>query len=87
MSQTEHKECFGTMFPDDLHLQVNKPNRGKVFTVSMEEITGGIVHPRTDRSIKADIEEWDDCQKCPEFDSCYKLCLAKVTLESAIAPQ
>jgi len=87
MSQTDHKECFGTMFPDDLHLEINAPNEGKVFTVWMKEITDGVVHPRTNRSIKADINEWDDCQKCPEFDSCYKLCLAKVTLESAVVTQ
>ena len=87
MNQAEHKECFGMMFPDDLHLDVNKPNNGKVFSVLIKEITDGVVHPRTNRSIKADIEEWDDCNKCPEFDSCYKLCLAKVTLESAIVMQ
>ena len=33
MNQAEHKECFGMMFPDDLHLDVNKPNNGKVFSV------------------------------------------------------
>ena len=87
MNQTQHKECFGTMFPDDLHLKVNEPNKGKVFTVWMKEFTGGVIRHRSDRSIKTDIEEWDDCQKCPEFDSCYKLCLAKVTLESAVVTQ
>lgn len=33
MGQTEHKVCFGTMFPDDLHLQDNEPNKRKVFAV------------------------------------------------------
>ena len=84
MSQTEHKECYGTMFPDDLHLRDNKPNKGKVFTVWVQ-LLGGMT--RGDHQIKADFEEWDDCQRCPEFDSCYKLCLAKVTLESAVATQ
>ena len=87
MNQTQHKECFGTMFPDDLHLKVNESNKGKVFTVWLKELVDGVVRIHSGRSIKADIEEWDDCQKCPEFDSCYKLCLAKVTLESAVAPQ
>lgn len=87
MSQIQHKECFGTMFPDDLHLRNNQPNKGKVFTVTMEKVSGGVVPTHTNRSIKADIEQWDDCHQCPEFESCYKLCLAKVTLESAIAPQ
>jgi len=84
MSRTEHRECFGTMFPDDLHLRNDVPNEGKVFTVRMD-LAGGMM--RSDRSIDIDIEQWDECQQCPEFDSCYKLCLAKVTLESAIATQ
>jgi hypothetical protein len=86
MSQKEHRDCFGKMFPDDLHLKDNEPNKGKVFTVFMG-FQGGMIPRRTDRSIEADIEQWDDCQQCPEFESCYKLCMAKVTLESAIAPQ
>lgn len=84
MSKMEHRDCFGTMFPDDLHLKSNQPNEGKVFTVWVELIGG---FNRGDRKIKADIEQWDDCQQCPEFDSCYKLCLAKTTLESVVATQ
>jgi len=86
MSQVEHKECFGKMFPDDLHLRTNVPNEGKVFTVRIESI-GGTMPVHSDRSIDVDIEQWDDCRQCPEFDSCYKLCLARVTLESAIVTQ
>lgn len=86
MTQTEHKKCFGTMFPDELHLKVNEPNKGKVFTVFMSS-KGGMANVRSDRSIEVNIEEWDDCNKCPELDSCYKLCLAKVALESAIVTQ
>ena len=84
MNDQQHKECFGTMFPDDLHLRNNVPNKGKVFT-SRVELVGGIMHG--DRSIAANIQEWDDCRACPEFESCYRLCLAKVTLEAAIATQ
>lgn len=86
MSDATHKECFGKMFPDDLHLKHNEPNKGKVFTVCLKT-AGGIVQVSADRSIEANVEEWDDCQQCPEFDSCYKLCLAKVALESAVINQ
>ena len=48
MSQTEHKECFGKMFPDDLHLQSNQPNKGKVFTVWVQ-LVGGMT--RGDRQV------------------------------------
>lgn len=84
MSNQEHKICFGKMFPDDLHLRNNQANKGKVFTVWVELV--GLMS-RGDRKIEADIEQWDDCQRCPEFESCYKLCLAKVTLESVVATQ
>lgn len=84
MSTKEHRECFGTMFPDDLHLKKNQPNKGKVFTVSLQLVAG---FARGDRKIEADIEQWDDCRQCPEFDSCYKLCMAKTTLESVVATQ
>ena len=84
MTDQQHKDCFGTMFPDDLHLRENVPNKGKVFTVIIERV-GGMM--RGDRSIGADIQEWDDCRACPEFESCYRLCLAKAALESAIATQ
>lgn len=86
MSDVTHKECFGKMFPDDLHLKHNAPNKGKVFTVCLKT-AGGVIQVSADRSIETNVEEWDDCQKCPEFDSCYKLCMAKVTLESAIVNQ
>ena len=84
MNTNEHRECFGTMFPDDLHLKQNQQNKGKVFTVYIELING---LARGDRRIGADIEQWDDCQQCAEFDSCYKMCLAKATLESIVASQ
>ena len=86
MSNVDHKECFGKMFPDDLHLKHNTPNEGKVFTVQLDT-TGGIIAKSIDRSVTVDVDQWDDCQQCPEFESCYKLCIARVTLESAIVNQ
>jgi len=40
---------------------------------------------RSDRQVQADIAEWDDCLECPEFVHCYKFCMAKLTLEAAVA--
>jgi len=74
------------MFPDDLHLKHNAPNKGKVFTVCLKT-AGGVMPLSTNRSIETNVEEGDDCQQCQEFDSCYKLCVAKVTVESAIVNQ
>ena len=86
MSQIDHKECYGTMFPDSLHFAANKPIRGKVFRYELDSVDG-VVSTRSDRSADADIEQWDDCLACPEFEHCYKLCLGKLTLQAAIATE
>lgn len=78
---SEHKACYGTMFHDALHYTTNKEMKGKVFSFELDTI--GLA--RSNRLVKADILEWDDCLACPEFDHCYKLCLAKLTLEAAIS--
>lgn len=69
------------MFHETLHFNTNKQMRGKVFGFELDSI--GLA--RSDRSVAVDIEEWDDCLECPEFDHCYKLCMAKLALEAAVA--
>ena len=78
---TQHKSCYGTMFHDSLHFLINADMPSKVF--SFEVDSSGLA--RTDRSISTDIAQWDDCLACPEFDHCYKLCMAKLNLETAIS--
>lgn len=77
----EHKPCYGTMFHDTLHFTTNEAMNGKVFSFELD--TTGLA--RSDRNVIAKIEEWDDCLECPEFDHCYKYCMARLTLEAAIA--
>ena len=86
MSKIEHKECYGTMFPDSLHFAQNRPVRGKVFSYELDSVEG-VVSTRSDRTAGANLREWDDCVSCPEFEHCYKLCLAKLTLQAAIATE
>lgn len=76
----EHKSCYGTMFHETLHFEDDKEMKGKVFSFKLDRV--GLA--RSGRSINADISEWDDCLACPEFDHCYKLCMAKMALEAAI---
>jgi hypothetical protein len=83
MEPLNHKHCYGTMFPDALHFRSNEPNVGKVFAFELDS-TVGMGAVRLDRKLSANIEEWDDCLKCFEFEHCYKLCMAKMSLESAI---
>lgn len=69
------------MFPDVLHLPSDRPVSGKVFTVLLER-AGGLL--RSNRTITADRYEWDECVQCPDFDGCYRFCMAKLTLASAV---
>jgi hypothetical protein len=69
------------MFPDVLHLPSDERAHGKVFSVLLER-AGGMI--RCNRSVSTDLEQWEDCLRCPEFDTCYKLCMAKLTLSAAI---
>lgn len=86
MERQEHKECYGTMFPDALHFRANEPSVGKVFSFELDS-TEGFGAVRTDRKFSANIEEWDDCLKCREFEHCYKLCMGKMALESVIVSE
>lgn len=80
----DHRECFGTMFPDVLHVQSDEPQRAKVFSILLER-AGGLW--RCNRQVGADIKEWDKCRECPEFEECYKFCTAKLLLASAIVTE
>ena len=80
---SDHKSCYGTMFHDALHFSVNRPMSGKVFSFEIE--SEGLA--RTDRRVSADLVEWDDCLECPEFNSCYRLCIAKLLLQAAVEQQ
>ncbi|MDB4111811.1 hypothetical protein N9571_04575 [Yoonia sp.] len=78
---TQHKHCYGTMFHDSLHFEMNDKMQGKVFAFELD--TAGLA--RSQKSVQTDIAEWDDCVACPEFAHCYKLCMAKLALEAAIS--
>lgn len=87
MQNETHKDCCGNMFPDSLHLKDNLPNEGKVFTVWMKSPKGSVLPVHPDRSIKVKHEQWEDCQQCVDFENCYKLSMAKIALETAVASQ
>lgn len=78
---TLHKNCYGTMFHDSLHFTANDKMKGKVFSFELD--SAGLA--RSQRSIQTNIVEWDDCVACSEFEHCYKFCMAKLELETAIS--
>ncbi len=82
MSATEHKACYGTMFPDTLHFDADRVMSGKVFSFEIVRAGGTFV---SQRRVAVNRQEWDDCLACPEFEHCYKLCTGRLALEAAIA--
>lgn len=78
------KQCYGAMFPDVLHPDQDTPVSGKVFSFELRR-AGGLF--RSGRSYSTRIDEWDDCVRCPEFEHCYRLSMAKITLQTAIEDQ
>jgi hypothetical protein len=75
-----NKECFGNLFPDLENLGINKEVRGKTFSVKL--ISWGMgIHSR---EIHPDVEQWNSCRKCDNFDSCYSFSQAKLNLSAAL---
>lgn len=81
MSHQVHRECYGCMFPDPLHPEDDRRLKGKVYSYLLS--TAGSMF-RNDRSVTADIAQWDDCRNCPEFEHCYQLCLGRLALQAAL---
>ncbi len=82
MTQSSHKDCYGTMFPSILTRDAEKLISGKVFAYELIRAGGFLV---SHRKVAVNMAEWDDCLRCPEFDHCYKLCMGRFALEAAIS--
>ncbi|MBD3771888.1 MAG: hypothetical protein IE925_17330 [Rhodobacterales bacterium] len=77
----DRKPCYGTMFPDTLHVEPNVTVRGKAFNCKLESLGLG----RSGQNVSVIPEEWEDCLACRDFDHCYKLSMGKLALASAIS--
>ena len=82
MTRTEHRPCYGTMFPDPLHATNDRMNAGKVFSFVVITPAGMC---KAARRVEINREEWDECTQCPEFERCYNLGMAKLALETAVS--
>jgi len=76
----ETPRCYGTMFPDLSRLEHNRPCKGKVFTALATSQGIGV----QSRNLTVDDSEWASCQLCPVYQSCYDLCMAQLSLRSAL---
>lgn len=78
MNHNQHNPCYGTMLPDPRLVSRDGGGAGKVFSLHVDTPPGlGPRHPQ----VRENLAEWDNCLGCPEFDSCYRLSLARVALQ------
>ena len=70
-------ECYGTMFPDLSNLAYNKENKGKAFSVLIKSAGIGV----QSKNVSVNKVEWQKCQKCSCYRSCFDLCMAKKALQ------
>lgn len=70
------------MFPFTLHAAADRAVPGRVFCFELKRAGGMFA---SDRRVAANLAEWDGCQTCPEFESCYRLGMGKFAMEAAIA--
>lgn len=76
----EHKACYGKLFPSAEWRQPGKPRAGAVFGFEFHQ-SGTVPRPP---EIAVDLEAWDRCVECGEFDTCRHLSHAKLMLEMAV---
>jgi hypothetical protein len=82
MNGNEHKACYGALFPSTLNTASDKKQEGKVFSYTLLS-AGGLY--RAGRKTEVNQDAWNECVQCPEFAQCYKLSMAKLALEEAVA--
>jgi hypothetical protein len=77
---TNHRPCYGKLFPSKAWREPGKERPDAVFEYVFRQ--WGTVARRPE--ITVDIEAWDHCVECREFDSCRELSAAKMLLEMAV---
>ena len=75
------KTCFGTIYPDPSKLQFNREITGKVFRMQVNSLGPG----HRDRHLDVDLNEWEDCQKCEFYNSCYDFSNANLAMQRMVA--
>lgn len=75
------KPCFGRIYPDLTQVRFGREMAGKVFRLKVDTL--GPLH--RDRHLETDLKEWEDCQQCELFRSCYDLSNGRLAMQRAIA--
>jgi len=74
------KTCFGTIYPDLERFQFGKPIAGKVFQISVDTLGPG----HRDRKLGIDVDSWQDCRQCADFQNCLDFSNAKLQMQLAL---
>lgn len=77
MTPTNHKPCYGSMFP--IRSPGEDPASAGV-ALKLEAVApAGMLSPRF--AVRTDLEAWDNCRACPDFEHCYQLSMARLSLQ------
>ena len=76
----EHRTCYGSLFPSAAFRQSGKERLEAVFGYVFTQ-PGTVPQPA---EVTVDMNAWDRCVECQEFNSCRELSTAKMLLESAV---
>lgn len=82
MPNEGHRDCYGTMLPDPREVRRGGGTRGKAFSLLLAP-PSGLYRKRPE--VSEDAEEWEDCLCCEEFDTCYRLCMARAVMRGMTA--
>lgn len=75
------KDCYGTIYPDLLQFKFGQEIAGKVFQFRIDSVGAG----HRERKLEANLGEWQDCQRCEDFEECYAFSSAKLRIQEAIS--
>lgn len=76
-----HSECYGKMFPSVLEPTTGKVLRGQAFSIELQRPGGWTI---ASRDAQVDLDAWEGCVGCQEFEHCYRLSMATLALQAAV---
>jgi len=77
---SDRPTCFGRMFPDFDRMRPNVREAGKAYSAHYTSLGMGV----QSRQVSIDQEQWDACQQCPCFRSCFDQCSGRVLCTLAL---
>ncbi|MFK5997948.1 MAG: hypothetical protein QM492_07550 [Rhodobacterales bacterium] len=77
----KHKACYGTIFPDISSMNRQSNQHGIAISVQVEP--RGLAPPK--QTVTVNIDAWDKCVACDEFETCYRLATARLLVKAALA--